>query len=810
MQSFLQDLRYAVRQLRKSPGFGVTVIATLALSIGITAAVFSVLYAMLIRPLPYHQPDSIVVLHPRSPQGYTQPASYPEYLDWRRMNHGLAALGGYNSYGSVNFEGPTGPIALHSVQGTDNFFDVFGVRPILGRTFAPGEDQDGKNDVVVLSYEVWQQFFGGKEDVIGQKVKLDGRPYSIIGVMPAGFRFPISRVDAVYTPLHPIHGLRESRGNHWLQSVARMKPGVRLKQAQADMTGVLADLGRTYPDTKGRAMELVDIGASTLGDTSASLRLLLYAVVALLAIGCVNVAGLLLARGVKREREVALRTAVGADRGRIVRQVLTEALLFGVCGAVAGVVLAAGLLRVIRMLLISALSRGAEVEMNVPVLVTALFVAVMVTILAALAPAVRLSGTSPTTALRTGGSTGTSRGQHRLRAAFVITQVALALALLVVSGLLMHMLGTLRNTELGFSPDKILTTEIDLSPGRYQARDVVADFYQPLMDKVQAIPGVKAVGTIQLLPIQNYGWNSDVHLVGTPPAPPNVEQLAEFRMVSPGYYKVFQDRLVEGRLLDPSLDTQTSRPVTVVNEAFVKKFVPQGRDPIGMQLSDGDAKTPNTTIVGVVKNVRQNIYAPPLAEMDFPISQVKLKDSMDYLGSLQLVVSTSVDPESIVPSLRSAFHEVDPTLPFRTPEMMGSVIADTLIFERLENWMFGTFAALAVLLAVVGLYGLISHEVELSTRDIGVRMALGATRGLILSGIYRRVGWMLGGGVVIGLLLTGVARKYISSVVAVQIDKDAVRILGLALALIAAGLVAAFFPARRASSVEPVVALRDE
>src|SRR5215471_6675535 len=290
MQSFLQDLRYAVRQLRKSPGFGVTVIATLALSIGITAAVFSVLYAMLIRPLPYHQPDSIVVLHPRSPQGYTQPASYPEYLDWRRMNHGLAALGGYNSYGSVNFEGPTGPIALHSVQGTDNFFDVFGVRPILGRTFAPGEDQDGKNDVVVLSYEVWQQFFGGKEDVIGQKVKLDGRPYSIIGVMPAGFRFPISRVDAVYTPLHPIHGLRESRGNHWLQSVARMKPGVRLKQAQADMTGVLADLGRTYPETKGRAMELVDIGTSTLGDTSASLRLLLYAVVALLAIGCVNVA----------------------------------------------------------------------------------------------------------------------------------------------------------------------------------------------------------------------------------------------------------------------------------------------------------------------------------------------------------------------------------------------------------------------------------------------------------------------------------------------------------------------------------------
>jgi putative ABC transport system permease protein len=806
MQSFLQDLRYAVRQLRKSPGFGATVIATLALSIGITAAVFSVLYAMLIRPLPYHQPESIVALHPRSPQGYTQPASFPEYLDWRRMNHEFSTLAGYNSYGSVNFEGPAGPIALHSVQGTDNFFDVFGVSPILGRTFAPGEDDDGKNDVVVLSYEVWQQFFGSQDSVIGQKVKLDGRPYTVIGVMPAGFRFPISRVDAIYTPLHMIRGLREKRGNHWLQTVARLKPGVTLKQAQTDMTEVLTDLGRTYPDTKGRAMELVDLETSVLGKTSDSLRLLLYAVVALLAIGCVNVAGLLLARGVKREREVALRTAVGAARGRIVRQVLTEALLFAVCGAAGGVMLAYGLLRVIRMLLISALARGAEVDLNVPVLLAALFVAVLVTILAALAPAVRLSGTSPTMALRTGGSTGTSRGQHRLRAAFVITQVALALALLVVSGLLMHMLGGLRNTELGFSPDQILTAEIDLSPGRYQGRDVVADFYQPLMEKVRSIPGVNAVGAIQLLPVQNWGWNSDVHLVGTPPAPANVEQLAEFRLVSPGYYAVFRDRPVKGRLLDSSLDTPTSHPVTVVNEAFVKKFVPQGRDPIGMQLSDDD----KTTIVGVVRNIRQNIYEPPLAEMDYSISQVKQKDSLDYLGSLQLVVSTSVDPESIVPSLRGAFHDIDPTLPFRTPETMRSVIADTLIFERLENWLFGTFAALAVLLAVVGLYGLISHEVELSTRDIGVRMALGASRGRILSGIYRRVGWMLGGGVVIGLLLTVFAQRYIGSVVAMHLDTDAIRILGLALALIGAGLVAAFFPARRASSAEPVVALRDE
>jgi predicted permease len=552
-------------------------------------------------------------------------------------------------------------------------------------------------------------------------------------------------------------------------------------------------------------MEVLPIATAILGKTTDSLRLLLYAVLALLAIGCVNVAGLMLARGVKREREMALRAAIGADRLRIVRQILSEALLFAAFGAAGGVVLAYGLLRTIRLLLISALSRGAEVELNVPVLLTALVVSGLVAILAALAPGLRLSGIAPSVALRTGGSAGTSRNQHRLRAGFVITQVALALVLLVVSGLLMHMLGGLRNKELGFSPDNILTTEIDLSPGRYDGRDVMADFYQPLFDKIQAIPGVQAVGIIQVLPIQNWGWNSDIHVAGTPP-PPNVEQLAEFRIVSPGYFDVFQDRLVRGRLLSPSLDTPKSKAVMVVNEAFVKKFIPAGRDPIGMQLDDDD----KTQIVGVVKNIRQNIYDAPLAEMDYISSQVPKAESLRTLGNMTLTIRTSVPPESIILSLRRVWHEVDPTLPFREPETMHTVIADTLIFERMENWLFGTFASLAVLLAIVGLGGLIGHEVELSTRDIGVRMALGATRGRILTGIYRRVGAMLGTGVLIGLALIWAARKYIASVIVIQAEQDAMRIAALTAAMVVAGLLAALLPARRAASVEPMEALRTE
>jgi putative ABC transport system permease protein len=808
MQKVLQDLRFALRRMRRSTWFAATVIGTLALSIGITASIFSVLYAMLIRPLPYQHPERIVSVEPHQIQGYTQWAGYPEYVDWRKLSHSFSALAGFLPEGSVNFESPSGPIALKAVKGTDNFFDVFGVRPILGRTFAQGEDQPGKDDVVVLSYEVWQQSFGGDHAVVGQQAKIDGLSYTIIGVMPAGFRFPIGKINAVYIPLHLTKDMRENRGIHWLQTIARLKPGVTAQQAQAELTSVMTDLGRSDQSNSGRTVRLVGLESYVVGNTESSLHLLLYAVLALLAIGCVNIAGLLLAHGVKREREVALRSAVGALRGRIVRQMLTEAMLLAFCGTVGGIALAYGLLNAIRLLLISSLSRGAEIELNVPVLLASLFVAVLITILAALAPALRLSGVAPILTLRSGGSAGTSRGQHRIRAWFVITQVALALTLLVVAGLLMHMLGSLRDTDLGFSPEHILTTEVDLPTAKYEGRDVVAEFYHPLMDKIRALPGVQAVGMISMLPIQDWGNNREnLHIVGTPVRPRSAGLTAEVRLVTPQYYQVFEDRLVSGRLFDDGIDTPSSGLTTVVNEEFVKRFIPAGRDPIGMQIGDEgnvSAANPRTTIVGAVKNIRQSIYQAPMPQMDYSAGQFAA------LGSMHLVLRTDLRPESIVPELQRVFHDFDPALPLRTPETMRSVLSDVLIFERLENWLFGAFAALAVLLAVVGLYGLISHEVEMSTRDIGVRVALGATRLRIVSGIYQRVGMMLCLGGISGLILTAAARKYISSVVPMQMEKDAGRILLLTVALIAAGLLAACLPALRASSIEPIDALRDE
>lgn len=805
MNTLIQDLRYAFRQLYKKPGFSGTPVLTIALAIGVTTAVFSVLYAMLIRPLPFQQPDRIFFLQTYSPQGYTQPASYPEYLQWRRESQSFAALAGY-SRGTANFETSSGPVPINNVSTTDNFFDVFGVNPIMGRSFTAGEDQPGKNDVVVLSYEAWQQDFGGRSDVLGTPAKIDGRPYTIIGVMPAGFRYPVSAADAIYTPLHMPKELAEARGSHWLPTLARLKPGATAAQAESDMNRVLADYGRDFPDSKGRRVKLRGIAEYVVGKTAAPLKVLLFAVLAVLGIGCANFAGLLLARGVKREREVAVRSAIGASRARLMRQMLTETVLLALAGTLGGVLLAYVLLSAMTKLLVAALTRGAEVQINLPVLLVSLGVAIVTGLLAGMVPALRLSGIAPSLALKSGGSAGSARGQHRLRSAFIITQVALALVLLVTSGLLLHALAGLRSTDLGFTTDHLISTEIDLSRGAYQGKDVLTAFYNPLLEKIRVIPGVKDAGLIQLLPIQNSGWNSDVHVSGKPPAPPNSEQLAEDRLVTPGYFNAMGIQLVRGRWLDPNVDTRTSPPVMLVNEAFVEKFFAPGEDPIG-QHTDNDN---HPVIVGVVKNVRQDIYQPPLAEIEYPISQMPVSDLGQYGLTMQLVVRTSVDPAAVIPSLRQAFHEIDTGLPFRQPETMHDVVAQVLIFERLENWLFGTFAALAILLAIVGLYGLISHEVELSTRDIGVRMALGATRLQVLTNVYRRVGMLLAIGMAAGLVTTLAVQKILSALVVIQIARDAGIVIALAAGLGFFGLLAAFLPARRAASTEPMKALRYE
>ncbi len=808
LPNLAQDLRFALRQLRRSPGFTVTAILTLALGIGSVTAVFSVIDAVLLRPLPFAHQNRLVFPDTHARSGYSQPWSWLSYVDTRAQLKTFDALAGYSDFSKLSLESPTGPISLTAVKGTDNFFTVFGVKPLLGRTFVAGEDQPGRDNVAVLSYEVWQTNFSGRPDVIGRPTRLDGVPSVIIGVMPAGFRFPLSARNAIYKPLNPEAKLKGSRGSHWMRTVGLLKPGVTRAQAQADLTRVLNDLGRAYPDTDtGRTVHIIPLHESVTGEAVGPLRTLLLAVFALLAIACVNVAGLLLARGVKREREMALRAAVGAGRTRLLRQVVTEGVVLSAASLAIGIALSWALLAAMRSFLIDAIDRGADAHLNPTVLLFAVLVAAFTSVAASLAPALRLSATDPNRALRAGGSAGVSRGQHRLRSSFVITQVALSLVLLVTSGLLLRNLRAQLNTPLGFEPARILTTAIQLSPGEYEHRDPLATFYRPLLERVQHLPGVEAAGVINILPIQNWGSNSDIHIAGQPPNPPNQEMLAEVRVVSAGYFDAMGIKLLRGRMLSAAEDTPDLKVANVVvNRAFQKKFLANGSDPIGAHTDEGD----KNNIVGLVTDVRQNLSAPPLAELDWIIDEIDPKDRPAYLGSMSLVIRSATDPKTLTSSLRDAMHQVDPTVPFHAPETMTDIVSESLVFKRLENWLFGLFAAFALTVAVIGLYGLTSHEVELRTRDIGVRMALGATRSRVVRGILVRVAILMLLGVAAGWALTLALRRFLASVVELRPAHDLLLLAAITLFLTLAGLIASLLPARRAASLDPMQALRTE
>ena len=810
---FLQDLSYAIRQLRKSPGFAFTVILTLALSVGAATAVFCVLDAVVLRPLPFASPERVISFDTRSGSGYVQPASWPSYKDERAQAASFSALAGYFKWRDVAVVAPNGPAVLPAVNTSDNFFDVFGVHPFIGRTFMPGEQEAGKNDVVVLGYDTWMNHFAGAASAIGSPLKIDGRVYTVIGVMPAGFRFPLNLREGVYIPLHTTAAQwMQTRGGHFLRTVGRLKDGVTLSQAQADITHIFAGLSKAYPDTDGgRTVSVQFLSDAQSSDTRGALWTLLAAVFAVLAIGCVNIAGLLLARGVKREREMAMRVAIGAGRMRILRQMFTEGLLLALIGSAAGVVLAAGLLNIMRAFLIKALERGAEIHLNFAVLSASVAIAVLVSLAATLYPALRLSAIDPNRALRAGGNAGTGRGEHRVRSGFVITQVALTLVLLVVAGMLIRSVTRYRHVDLGYDPSHVLAVYLHIAPSRYEARDVLSGFFSPLLDRAKAIPGVSAAGLIDMLPIDSWGSNSDVHITGQPPYPANQEMLAENRMVSSGYFDVFGISLRQGRGFSPALDRPENKAATViVNDAFVRKFSLRPLASSTPHIDDHEKAEEKTAIVGVAGSIRQDIRQEPLAEMDYILDEVPVKDRAAAMSSMVLVLRTSANPESVIPALRNALHDVDPTVPLADPRTMADVISEQLVFERMESWLFGIFASLALLLALVGLYGLVAHEVEQSTRDIGVRMALGATRNRILSMVMRRVAWMLGAGASAGLVLTFAVRKLIGVVVFLDPQKEAGEIAVIALVLVAAGMLAAFIPALRAATIEPMQALRTE
>jgi putative ABC transport system permease protein len=819
-ERFGQDLHFALRQLRTSPGFSILAVAALSLGIGAATAIFSVMDAVILRPLPFANQERLEVATMTSLSGYPTALSYPGYLDLRAQSQTFTELAAYaGGIHKTNLEGPTGPVSLRMIRGTDNFFDVLGVRPLLGRTYLPGEDQSGRDNIVVLSYEVWKTDFTGEQDVVGKTVRLGGTPYTVIGVMPQEFRFPVSAQDVIYMPLHPLTAWKENRGPHWLRAIGLLKTGVSHASAVADFNRVLSNLSKSFPNTDGgvagsliplvQQVNTLDSGQNAIGP----LGTLVWACLALLGIACVNVAGMLLDRGVRREREMALRTAIGASRTRLVRQLVTESVILGVSGLAGGVLASCLLLKVMNVFLVESLARGADVHLNLTVVVVALAISMLTSTLSSIVPALRLSRTDPNRALRaTSAGAGRGRNQHLMRSTFVIVQIALSFVLLVVSGLLLQNLHGLLSTNLGFDPSRVLAMEIDLSPGRYDGRDPVKAFYRPLLERISHIPGVEGAGIIDNLPVLSWGSSQGVHITGQPPYPPNQQKISEIRFVSNGYFDAMGIKLVRGRQLSPQLDRVEINPsgAVVVNEAFTREFLSDGADPVGAQLDGDPAAKTKPSIVGVVANVCQDLHQPPMAEMDWLIDELSPKVRLHFLGSMMLVVRSKGDLSALVPPIRGEFQEVDPTVPFQSPETMTQIVSEQLVLERMESWLFGIFASFAFLLAAIGINGLLSQEVESNTRNIGIRLALGSTRAIVVSGVLRRMAFLMAIGLGLGWLFTLGLRRVIAAVVEIHPRHDIALALVLTATFAAIGTLSVFIPARRAGSIDPMRALRSE
>jgi putative ABC transport system permease protein len=809
-----RDLRYALRQLLRSPGFAVTAILTLALGIGTAAAMFSVIDAVVLRPLPYKNADRIVRINTRAAAAYSQPESWPEYQDMRRMNSTFSVVAGIGSVGGVTLNHGAQTIYLPAVRGTDNFFALYGVEPLLGRTYRQGEDENGKNHVVVLSYEVWQQHFGGEQNVLGRAVDLDGTPFTVIGVMPAGFRVLFNTANVVYTPLQLSADQIKSRGSHWMPALGLLKPGVTIAQANADMSHVFSEMGMQFPDEdKGKTVQVVSLFDSMHTgqqgkDDRTELWLLLAAVASVLLIACTNVAALLLARGLSGEREMAVRAALGAGRKRLAGQMLTQSVVLGVAGGAAGLALGCLLLVAMRQFLEKSFARGGDVHLNFTVVAATFVVSLLASVAAGFVPAWRLARIDANRILKSGGSAaGTSQDRHRLRSTFVVVQVALSLVLLVCSGLLLLGLRSMLDVDLGFNANNLLTLEVDIPAGDYQGRDIVQALVAPLESRVAAIPGVVAVGSNDLLPIFQYGSNSDLALVGKPVDAINQQRLTEVRFVTPGYFAAMQLPLLRGRAFGPQ-DTAKSQQVAVVNEAWVKEFLSKQEDPL-TQAFAFDPGTPATNIVGVARSGRQDITESSLPEADFPLTQMP-ESWKAFVPQIYLFVRTAVPPDGIAAQLQNALHQVAPNVAFRTPRTMQSIVVDALVTDRMLSSLFGIFAAIAVLLTVIGIHGLLSQEVVSQTRDIGVRMALGATRAQVARLIFTRVSILLGIGLVMGFGGVLVASRALHAMLLVRSHGDAVTIAMLVVGMGVIGLASALIPTLRAMRVEPMQALRSE
>jgi len=802
-----QDLRYALRMLAKNPAFTSIAIVAIALGIGANTVIFSAVDAVLLRPLPFKNPEQLVMIwenatHLGFPKDTPSPANF---LDWQKQAGSFTGMAAMVER-SFNLTGVGEPERLDARRVSANLFELLGVRPLLGRTFVLDDDKPGTH-VVLLSYSLWQRRFGSDPSVIGRAITLNGESYTIIGVMPASMHLPGSGnwKDQVCVPIAFPAEEAASRGSHFLEVLARMKPGVTLKQAQAEMDTIAARLAQQYPDhNKRRGAVVVALHEQVVGDIKPALLVLLGAVGFVLLIACANVANLLLARGAVRQKEIALRLALGASRSRLTRQLLTESLLLAMFGAGFGLLLALAGIRALKTMIPATTSQVQTINIDARVLIFTAVVTMLTGIAFGLAPAIQGSHLDLNNTLKEGGrdSAGSSKG-NRARGILVIGEVAVSFVLLIGAGLLINSFVHLRNLHPGFRVDHLLTMKVDLSEVKYPDGYRRAAFFDEVIRRVRALPGAQSAAVAGNLPLTYNGDSTIIRVEGIPDPPPDQQLDVIFRAIGPGYFDTMGIPIIRGRDFTDH-DNANSKDAVIVSEKTAQHFWP-GQDPIGKRLKPGLSKSdsPWREVIGVVKDVRQNdLIAPPKMQMYLSYPQLR------NLAANALVVRTSIEPTSLAGSVRDAIWSVDKDQTVADIDTMDHIVAEAVARQRFSMLLLGLFAGLALLLASVGIYGVMSYSVAQRTREIGIRIALGARRGDVLKMTVNQGLKLVSIGMMLGLAAAFLLTRVLASLLFGISATDPITFLGISLVLLAVAILASYLPALRATKVDPIIALR--
>ena len=808
METLWQDLRYGARQLLRSPGFTIVAVLTLTLGIGATTAIFTVFHATLLRPLPYESPDGLVHLwEVSSRQDFDRmEASYPNYIDWKEQSTTLTGLGGYGGAGFTVVAGDTVE-RISATRVTANFFSVLGVKPILGRDFLPQEDQPGQRSVL-LTHDYWQGRFAAAPDIVGRTLNLNGQPWTIVGVLPADFQFPLRGASEAWVTLDMNPDQQNRRSLHWLNVVARLKSGTTRGQAEEELRAIQQRLAARHSETNsGQSARVVPLRDEITGRVRPLVLVLMAAVTCVLLIACVNVANLMLVRAAGRRKEMAVRAALGAGRGRLVVQVLTESLLLALLAGGAGILLAGWGVEVLVGAVPDSLLRDSLVylkglSIDRTVLAFALLTTLATTVLFGLVPALASSHVSPNESLKESGRLSAAAGRSRLRQGLVVSEVALALVLLVGAGLIVQSLDRLLEVKLGFDPQNLLTFRLLLPQAKYSQPEQVAGFARELRGQLESLPGVTGVTTVTNFPLTNDG-NTNLLAIEGVARPPGQEPEASTRIVSPNYFSTLRIPVLEGRGFDTG-DVLNAPFAVIVNQELVRRHL--GRlNPLGRRvtfLSNGA----EATIVGVVGDVR-------LGRLDVPMRPtIYLSDQQVPVNMLGVVVRTGGDPKQLLAAARNQVQALDPELPLFLVNTMDELLASSpAVFERRYlTLLLGALAVSALALAVVGLYGVMAYGVAQRTQEIGIRVALGAQGWDILRLVVGQGMKLSLVGVAIGLVGGLALTRFLSSLLFGIGATDPATFAGVATVLAAVALLACWLPARRAMRVDPMVALRYE